>query len=94
MKVVFDFDLYGTPDMDSHLVDIMLALKREIIRILNPYKLEIEADDGMIEVTLIPGIFTMRYHSQNEQLWTKVQELLNNMDWESVIRKYAQSDFN
>jgi hypothetical protein len=95
MRIYFDFDLYGDSAIDAHIIDIMLALKREVRNILSNYIADIEKDGGYILITLKPGTAAIWYLLvDDEKLWNIVQPILNSTDLERVIRTLGRSDLN
>ena len=91
VKVLFDFDLFGDLAIDTHLLDIMLAIKAEFDILLAPYEKEIEADRGLILVTIRPEKLTFKYHySADTDTCVGVQSILKTFAWQGVVKRYTQ----
>ena len=95
MKILFDFEYFGNPSMDTNLLEIMLTIKSELIKNLAPYEIEMNEDKGFVIVTIKPTMLAFQYsYAKNKAVFEKVQPILKAFDWESAIKKFTQTDLN
>lgn len=96
MKILFDFDIFGDPELDTHLLDILLVFKRGIIEITKPFDKEILMDGGHIIVTFKPNEqFSIAYiYKDNINLANTLLPICNNFDYEKAIRSIVNTDLN
>ena len=91
MKILFDFERFDNPNVDTHLSDIMLAVKAECNCLLKQYHQRISADGGLVLVTLRPGKIAFQYHYSSDTVtFAEVQTALERFDWDAVIERYAR----
>ena len=90
MKILFDFELFGDPYIDTHLVDIMLAMKTELKTLLASYEESINTDAGLVLFTLRPDKLTLKYHyNLDSETFNQVQSLLEAFNWNGVVDRFS-----
>ena len=97
MKVLFDFEINGDPDMDSHLLDVLLACKRDIVEYLSAYKKDIETEGGYILISSLQKMegIGIKYHFKNDEAFAgKINQLIKEFDLWKTIKVLGKEKMN
>lgn len=95
MRILLDFELYGNPDMDNHIADIILALKQELFITLKYYQDRIDQEKIIPFIKMVPGEFNVGFINSSEEFEKELQSHINkNFDFETAIKKIIAKSSN
>lgn len=86
----------GDPIADAHLLDVLLACKNEISKKLQPYKRDMEKENGCIIISSLAnneGI-KIHYYCLSEILNSNIKSVIENFDVYKVIKKLGTENEN
>ena len=88
MKVLFDVELDGQPETDSHLLDVIFTYKGKIIEVLKNYIPKIDKENGVIIISFPKNTgMDIKYYTLSESsLSLEIENILLGIDYKDLLK--------
>ena len=94
MKVLFETERFNHPKSDPKLLDLLFAIKDELIRKLEPLKDEIETVEGELVIVFTTKEAGFRVIGVGYELHEKIQDLTDTIELNQIIQNIMNADQN
>ena len=94
MRVVFEFEQFDNIQVNNLMTEILLGLKKDLIKHLNLSNFESKKGLLVILFNPPPNKIALQQYGTPKELQKKIGDLLDSFDWCNTLEKIKNIDLN